>query len=446
MPSNALMQEASQLARRLPPAMAAYLGDMLSRMAADPDAVDVERLDRFRRVVLDREEAGGGRLAELLDLAAVRLRGLDRPPRAAAGVIAGLPAAQLAAFGAREPVHAARDILTEAAAGGGLEPEQAACLLHPRLDPAELLEAAGAAGRRLTGGRIELYAPLYLSNECVNNCVYCGFQLQNRAIVRRTLSVEEAVAEARVLSERGLRRLLLVAAEGPPSAVNVAYLQAVLRRLAVDWPAIDVEIGPLSVGRYAAIAEAGAGGVTVYQETYDRGVYAGVHRGPKSRYDYRIETAERAIDAGLRRIGIGVLLGLAEPVPDLLWLIAHARYLETRYPHVRLALSLPRCRPEGSGYVPAYPVDDGLFVRLFAVARLALPQAELVVSTREAPEMRERLLRIGATRLSAGSSTRPGGYVLGDASGEQFEIADRRPVEQVAEVIRAAGFEPGWRA
>lgn len=327
--------------------------------------------------------------------------------------------------------------------------EGAAALLFSRRgpEPAALLQRAGELTRARFSRRILLYAPCYLSNWCVNHCRYCGFNF-TREVPRRFLSPDEALREISLLADRGFRRILLVAGEYPRMVTEI-YLSEVIRRARAIVPEIDLEVAPALAGTYATWVAAGAGGVTCYQETYDREVYATMHpRGPKSYFDYRIGTLERAAEGGMKRLGLGALLDLAEPRREILSLIAHARYLMKRFPAVRLTVSLPRLRLAVPGFVPGYVVDGASLVRFYAVLRLALPDAGLIVSTREPPVQRLRLLEAGITQMSAGSVTVPGGYAGERAgehfAGEQFPVADHRSVDEVRAELDKRGYEPSW--
>jgi 2-iminoacetate synthase len=211
-------------------------------------------------------------------------------------------------------------------------------------------------------------------------------------------------------------------------------------------PEVDLEVGPADEEDYDAWGRAGASGLVCYQETYQREPYALLHpRGPKSRYEFRLGTLERAGRAGVCRLGLGVLLGLANPVMDLLAVIAHARFLAREFPRARITASLPRLRPAVPSFRPAYVVDRESLVLYYALLRLALPDVGLVVSTRESAELRGRLLKAGATQMSAGSVTTPGGYASGERGGGQFEIADQRSPKEVVRDLESHGYRVIWR-
>ena len=361
--------------------------------------------------------------------------------------------------------------LTEARAALGktqLSLEDFARLLSPAAG--QLLEPLCQRSQALTQQRfgkvIRLFAPLYLSNECINNCAYCGFSRDN-PILRVTLAVEEVRREARALKEQGFRNLLLVAGEHP-KFVSGDYMAACVRALHEEWPSLSLEVGPMEVEEYRPIVAAGAEGLVVYQETYERAIYERMHTaGPKRNFDWRLETAERAYTAGFRRLGIGALYGLADWRREALSVAAHAHYLLRHCWKAQLTISLPRLRPCAGEFEPLTTMTDRELVQLVAAFRLLLPDVGLVLSTREPAKLRDGLFPLGITLASAGSHTEPGGYtgegrddlhltVRGrmvktdacshDASAtEQFQIADERSPAEMATVLRERGFEPVWK-
>ncbi len=325
--------------------------------------------------------------------------------------------------------------------------EDFAALLSPaagdRLE--DMARRASEITLRRFGRTIHLFAPLYLSNECVSVCTYCGFSAGNE-IARRTLSPDEVAAEARALTAQGLRHLLLVAGEHA-RIVSKDYLVECVRALAVDVPSLSVEVQVWDTATYRRLVEAGCDGLVVYQETYDRDLYAAVHtKGKKRNYDWRLSAPDRGAAAGMRRLGVGALLGLhPDWRTEALAVAAHARALVHRWWRCEVSVSLPRLRPAAGDVTPAHPVDDRSFVHLLCALRLLLPELGLVLSTREAPALRDRLLGLGVTHLSAGSSTEPGGYAAPDGAEPQFEVADTRSPAEVAAVLRSAGFDPVWK-
>ena len=341
---------------------------------------------------------------------------------------------------------------------------------------AGLLEPMSRRSQQLTQQRfgkvMRLFAPLYLSNECINNCRYCGFSRDN-PILRVTLTVEDVRREARALLGQGFRNLLLVSGEHPKFVSN-GYLRDCVRALHAEVPSLSLELGPMETVDYRPIAEAGAEGLVVYQETYDREVYAAMHTaGPKRNFEWRMETPERAYAAGFRRLGIGALYGLSDWRREALCVAAHAAYLLRHCWKAQLTISLPRLRPCAGEFQPLSRMSDRDLAQLICAFRLMFPDVGLVLSTREPAKLRDGLIPIGITLMSAGSHTEPGGYTgagkttlhhtergrivelgarewsAGGAEGlaatSQFQIADERSAQQVADLIRQLGYEPVWK-
>ena len=348
-----------------------------------------------------------------------------------------------------------------------------ALLLSP--GASELLESMCRQSQVLTRQRfgrvIRLFAPLYLSNECINNCAYCGFSRDN-AILRVTLNVDQVVREAKALYNQGFRSILLVAGEHP-KFVSGSYLQECVAALRGWIPSIALEVGPMETADYRPLVDAGAEGLVVYQETYDRTAYAQLHTaGPKRDFNYRLATPERAYAAGFRRLGIAALHGLADWRYEAIATAAHAAFLSRVCWQSMVTLAIPRLRPCAGDFQPLTGLNDREMVQLMAAFRLFLPDAGLVLSTREPKAMRDGLLPLGVTHASAGSHTEPGGYtgagrddlhqtVRGrrveleepkateDAANRratgQFEISDDRSPTEFAEQIRRLGCEPVWK-
>lgn len=363
------------------------------------------------------------------------------PPAAFVGELQRLPLEDLLERTSRATAAEARRALSESP----LSLWGAAALL--KTARGRILDTLLTRARSLTdacfGRSILLYAPCYLSSLCVNHCLYCGFNSTN-SIPRRCLTPEETVEEISLLAERGMKRVLLVAGEYP-AKVTPDYIADTIVRARSVVRELDLEVGPVPTKAYRKWVQAGAGGVLCYQETYDPVQYARLHpRGPKSLYECRLGTLERAGEAGMKRLGLGVLLGLADPTRDLLALIAHARFLERLFPNVRLTVSLPRIRPAVPSFHPTYHVDDESLIRFFAILRLALPRVGLVVSTRERPKLRQCLLEAGITQMSAGSVAVPGGYGSGEREAGQFELADLRSVAEIITDLDGRGYAVRW--
>jgi 2-iminoacetate synthase len=322
---------------------------------------------------------------------------------------------------------------------------QLAALLSPATGPVleSLARRAAALTRQRFGRVMQFYAPLYVSNVCVNACRYCGFNCRN-PVPRRRLSLEQAEREARHLAAEGFRHLLLVSGEDR-AGVPPAYFAELARRLHGLFASLSIEIYPLSTEEYASLVQAGVDGLAIYQETYDADVYAGFHpAGPKQDFAARLGAIERGARAGITFLGIGALLGLHDWRLDAFWVGLHARWLQQHCWRQQVSVSFPRLRPAAGGFMPPRPVSDAAFVQALCALRLFLPDAGLVLSTRETGTLRDRLLPLGITRLSAGSRTSPGGYTGTEegAAEEQFAVADTRTLAEMSEVVARLGFDP----
>jgi 2-iminoacetate synthase len=329
---------------------------------------------------------------------------------------------------------------------------------RPTLADFAALLSAPAAGRleelaqrahRITlsrfGATVRLFAPLYLSNECVSTCTYCGFSAGND-IVRRTLSVEEVGREAAELRDRGFRHILLVAGEHA-RIVSKGYLDECVAAIAPMFAQVSLEVQVWDTDTYRRLAAAGCDGVVVYQEVYDQGTYREVHlKGKKRNYAWRLSAPDRAAEAGMRRLGIGALLGLdPDWRSEAISLAAHAAALVKRWWRCEVSVSLPRLRPAAGGFAPTDPVDDRSLVQLLCALRIFLPDVGVTLSTREPPALRDGLVHLGITSMSAGSHTEPGGYAEATDAEPQFEISDTRSPGEVAAALRAAGLDPVWK-
>ena len=317
---------------------------------------------------------------------------------------------------------------------------------------------------------MRIFAPLYLSNECVNNCSYCGFS-RDADILRTTLTVEQVVTEARHLHQQGLRNLLLVAGEHP-KFVSEGYLQECLDALKPFIPTLGIEVGPMEDAQYREIVNHGAEGLVVYQETYDRQVYETLHTaGPKKNFDWRLDCPERAYAGGFRRIGIGALFGLADWKLEAMALCAHLEYLYRHCWKAQMTVAFPRMRPYAGNYHytpdPKRYLADKDLLRLVCAFRILFPQVGIVMSTREPAGLRDALAPLGVTHMSAGARTEPGGYTgagsedlhltvrgrrveLKSATGcekatEQFRISDTRSAAEIAQKLSQQQFDPIWK-
>jgi 2-iminoacetate synthase len=299
--------------------------------------------------------------------------------------------------------------------------------------------------RQYFGRTIQLFIPLYISNFCANECVYCGFHRANK-ISRKKLSLAEIEVEAKAIAATGMRHLLLLTGEAP-GVTPMDYLEDAVRLLKKYFASVAIEIMPLDEDDYHRLRMAGVDGLTLYQETYDQGRYALVHKaGRKTDYRYRLEAPERGARAGFRMVNIGPLLGLGEVRSEVFYCGLHAKYLDDTFLQTEIALSLPRMNPAEGNYQPEFSADDRTFVQFMTALRCFLPRAGITVSTRESAAFRDNLIRLGATRFSAGSCTGVGGYGQRQETGTpQFEITDERGVDEVVQAIRDAGYQPVYK-
>lgn len=334
------------------------------------------------------------------------------------------------------------------------------CLSKEKLAPLEFLtllspaagdhlEAMAQKARQLTiqhfGRTIQLYIPLYISNFCNSECVYCGFNRRHK-ITRRKLTLEEIDVEARKIAQTGMRHVLVLTGEAP-GLTPMDYLTAAVDILKRYFASISIEIFPMETAEYMQLQKAGVDGLTIYQEVYDSKVYEQVHLGGrKTDYRFRLDAAARGAEAGFRWVNIGALLGLADPLKESFLTGLHAHYLTHRYLNTEISISMPRINPAEGGYQPDFVVDDRTFVQILTAFRLFLPRAGIPISTRERATFRDRLMQLGATRFSAGSRTDVGGYTgVEDSQCRQFDISDERNVSQMVAAIKTGGLQPVYK-
>lgn len=347
--------------------------------------------------------------------------------------------------------------------------ERFAGLLEPKA-PAQI-EAMARESQQVTrrnfGKTMRLFAPLYVSNECVNNCSYCGFSRDNNAILRVTLTIDQVIREARHLLGLGFRNILLVAGEHPKFVSN-GYLEECIRVLRDVVPTIGIEVGPMEAPEYERMVKAGAEGLVVYQETYDRGLYKDMHTaGPKKDFEWRLACPERGYEGGFRRIGIGALFGLSDWRLEALRLAAHLEHLYKHCWKSTFTVAFPRLRPAAGGFNPLTDFPDWALVQTLCAFRITFPEVGVILSTREPAPLRDALAPLGVTMMSAGSHTEPGGYTGagnedlhltvkgrrvelevredGNRAEGQFGIADERSPQSVAEMLRRRGLDPVWK-
>jgi 2-iminoacetate synthase len=328
-----------------------------------------------------------------------------------------------------------------------LSPHDFLVLLSPLAT--EFLEPMAQKAHRLTvqyfGRTIQLFIPLYISNYCTNECVYCGFS-RRHGIERRKLSLAQIETEAKAIAATGMRHLLLLTGEAR-SETPLDYLEKSVRLLKKYFASVAIEMFPMQEDEYRRLKAAGVDGLTLYQEIYDRTRYARLHKaGKKTDYRYRLDAPERGARAGFRTVNIGPLLGLGEVRSEVFLSGLHAGYLMDKYLQTEISISLPRLNPAEGDYVAEYDADDRQFVQFVCALRSFLPRAGITVSTRETAGFRDHLMRLGATRFSAGSCTGVGGYAdKRTADTPQFEITDQRSVEQVVAAIRDHGYQPVYK-
>ena len=328
-----------------------------------------------------------------------------------------------------------------------LTPEEFAILISPAADP--FLEEMAQLSRHFTlerfGKTISMYIPMYVSNACTNKCVYCGFNHDN-PFTRTTLTPDQVENECKAIKKLGPFENLLVVSGEYPSLCGVEYLEKVLHRCRPYFNNLTIEVQPMKAADYYRLTESGLNGVVCFQETYHREAYKKYHpRGMKSHFDWRLNGFDRMGEAGVHKIGMGVLLGLEDWRADTIMMARHLRYLQKRYWRSRFSVNFPRMRPSESGYQPKVIINDRELARLTFAFRIFDHDIDISFSTREAPYYRDHIMRLGVTSMSAGSQTEPGGYATSPEALEQFEVSDDRSPMSVAEAIRTNGYEPVWK-
>ncbi len=309
----------------------------------------------------------------------------------------------------------------------------------------ELAQLSYQITRRRFGKAIRLFAPLYLSNECNNICDYCGFSMHNK-IPRKTLSDAEILRDAGILKKDGFNHLLLVTGESSKK-VGLNYLTHALDLLRPHFANLSIEVQPLASKAYSTLIDHGMHAVMVYQETYSPESYAKHHlKGKKSNFEWRLDTADRLGEAGVNKIGLGCLFGLTEDWrTDALFAGIHLDYLEKKYWKTSYSMSFPRIRPYEGENIVAVDLKDRDLVQLICAFRIFNHELEITLSTRESQDLRENLLSIGISNMSAGSKTNPGGYSSSRESLEQFSVSDDRSPSEVCAMLKMKGFDPVWK-
>ncbi len=344
-------------------------------------------------------------------------------------------------------------VLQSAGQGKSLSPADFLILLSPQAGGVHLEKMAEIARQQTIqyfGRTIQLFAPIYISNYCTNHCAYCGFH-QGNGIERRKLSFAEIEVEAKNIAATGIQHILLLTGEAK-KRTPMEYLLGAVAVLRKYFASVSIEIFPMETEQYQEMFAAGVDGLTLFQETYDEVIYKEVHLGGKKRdYHYRLNAPERGATAGFHSVNIGALLGLGEIRREFFFTGMHAYYLDKKYLDTETAISIPRFNPAECGdFTPRYSVDDRTFVQFMLAFRLFMPRSGITVSTRENAFMRDNLMKIGATKFSAGVSTKVGGYSdrkdeKGEAGTPQFEISDERSVSQMVAAIEKQGYQPVYK-
>ena len=343
-----------------------------------------------------------------------------------------------------------QEILAKAKQCKGLTLEDAAILLHAEADHQmqELFSTARFIKDKVYGKRVVLFAPLYTSNACTNNCLYCAFRLENKALNRKTLNTDEIVVQAKEIEKQGHKRILLVCGEDQ-SQTHIKHIVNAVEKIyaSCDIRRINVNAAPMTVDDYKELKRSGIGTYQLFQETYHRDTYKIMHpTGIKKDYDLRLSAMDKAIEAGIDDLGIGALLGLYDYKYEVLAMLQHSEYLLNKYSIGPHTISVPRLRPAFGSVLKEtpYPISDMDFKKLVAVLRLAVPYTGIILSTRESETLRDELLSLGVSQISAGSKTDPGGYSQEAENAQQFSNSDHRSMSEMIKVICDSGYIPSF--
>lgn len=349
------------------------------------------------------------------------------------------------------------EVIAKARELKGLNADDVAVLIAAA-DPSQLdtlFETARHVKQEIYGRRLVLFAPLYISNLCANECAYCAFRARNTAIKRRALTQEEIARETAILLDQGHKRVLMVAGESYPRQ----GFQYVIDSIATIYKTVsntasvrrvNVNVAPLTVDEFRQLRQAGIGTYQIFQETYHRATYDSVHlAGRKRDFDWRLNAMSRAMEAGVDDVGIGALFGLYDWRFELMAILQHTAQLESAFgvgPHT---ISVPRLEPASGSDIatsPPHAVGDEDFRRIVAILRLAVPYTGIIMSTRETARMRRESFALGVSQISAGSRTNPGGYAEGvdEPDAAQFSLGDHRPLDEVITDIASMGFIPSF--
>jgi 2-iminoacetate synthase len=358
---------------------------------------------------------------------------------------------------APEPARV-RAILEKGRAMQGLSFDETATLIA--LEDPELMEELFATARAIKneiyGSRLVMFAPLYISNRCANECTYCAYRASNKELHRLTLSQEQIAAEVKVIVEQGHKRILMVAGEHYPNSNSLEYVYKSIETIYAtrsgngEIRRVNANLAPLSVADFRDLKATGIGTYQCFQETYHRDTYAKVHlRGKKADFDWRASVMDRAMEAGIDDVGIGPLFGIYDWRYEVLAMLQHIHHLEERFDCGPHTISVPRLEPaSGTDFTATTPwkVSDSDFLKLIAILRVTVPYTGIIMSTRESAEVRHKSFQLGISQTSAGSRTDPGGYErsAGDFHSSQFAVGDTRPVDEVVREIAEMGFTPSF--
>lgn len=340
-----------------------------------------------------------------------------------------------------------RRVLAKAADGKVLSPEDLGVLLSKAGTAfiEEMAQISKSATDERFGKTISLYIPMYVSNACTNKCIYCGFNHDN-PLQRVTLTQDEIRKECKAIKRLGPFDNLLIVAGEYPSLSGVDYIADVLKTCSEYFHNLTVEVQPMKARDYKKLVESGLYGVVCFQETYNREAYKKYHpHGMKSHFDWRLNGFDRMGEAGVHKIGIGALLGLEDWRAEAVMMGRHLRYLQKKYWRSRYSINFPRLCPSESGFNPNMPVSDRDLLQLILAFRLFDHDIDISISTREKPVLRDNLISLGITSLSAGSKTEPGGYEVYPEALEQFSTTDTRSPREVAEAVAQRGYQPVWK-
>lgn len=340
-----------------------------------------------------------------------------------------------------------RDVIAKASRKKAVSPEELGILLSPA--GGNYLEDMARISRAITeerfGKTVSLYIPMYVSNACTNKCIYCGFNHDN-PLARVTLSQEEVARECRAIKSLGPFDNLLIVAGEYPTLSGVDYLEETIRTSSEFFHNITLEVMPMKARDYRRLVESGLYGVVCFQETYNREAYKKYHpHGMKSHFDWRLNGFDRMGEAGVHKIGIGALLGLEDWRAEAVMMGRHLRYLQKKYWRSRYSINFPRLCPSESGFNPNFPVSDKDLLQLILAFRLFDHDIDISISTRERPSLRDNLISLGLTSMSAGSKTEPGGYEVYPEALEQFSTTDTRTPKEVEKAIIDRGYQPVWK-